>query len=211
MTRPQVGKLVRAYVPLIQEPHDGACSLARRFFRPSPGPAHFTYLGAFFEEQLGFTTREIGYGYMATGGGFFIGSVIGGGKLRDIPLALIFTLTTIAIGILWAAILVAGVGPYLTIGMLMTLTMVGGIGRVAFTTLLANVSPAGSATTMVLNSSTITLGAAFGSLLGGVLIGFGGFQLLGDRTAGLRLLGGAGTGHHPCREHRAEPHPSAPL
>ncbi|MEZ4521907.1 MAG: hypothetical protein R3A46_09750 [Thermomicrobiales bacterium] len=38
---------------------------------------------------------------------------------------------------------------------------------------------------MVLNSSTITLGAALGSLIGGTLIGFGGFRLLG---AGLPIF-----------------------
>ena len=209
VTRPQVGKLVRAYIPLIQD-RMMVLLFGAALLQAIAWTGPFTYLGAFFEEQLGFTTREIGYGYMATGGGFFVGSVIGGGKLRDIPLALIFTMTTVAIGILWAAILIAGLGPYLTIGMLMTLTMVGGIGRVAFTTLLANVSPAGSATTMVLNSSTITLGAALGSLLGGLLIGFGGFQLLGIGlpvfafSAGLILvITRAGASR--------EAHPSTPL
>ncbi len=170
--------LVEAYLPLIAERRMvllfGAALLQAIAWT---GP--FTYLGAFFEDQLGFTTQEIGYGYMATGAGFFAGSVLGGGRMRGVPLATIFALSTALIGVLWAAILIADAGPYLTVGMLVCLTVVGGIGRVAFTTLLANVSPAGAATTMVLNASTITLGAALGSLLGGSLIGLGGYRLLG--------------------------------
>jgi DHA1 family inner membrane transport protein len=182
--RPSFSGLLRAYTPLIE---DRAMVLlfSAALLQAIAWTGPFTYLGAFFEEQHGFSTHEIGYGYMATGAGFFIGSLLGGGRLRGIPLVVVFTLSTISIGVLWASILTAGVGPYLTIGMLAALTLVGGIGRVAFTTLLANLSPAGSATTMVLNSSTITLGAALGSLLGGALIGFGGFQLLG---AGLPLF-----------------------
>ncbi len=176
--RPSFGSLLRAYQPLVED-RTMVLLYSAALLQAIAWTGPFTYLGAFFEEQLGFSTREIGYGYMATGGGFFIGSLLGGGRLRGVPLVIVFTISTTSIGVLWATILTAGVGPYLTIAMLATLTMVGGIGRVAFTTLLANVSPAGSATTMVLNSSTITLGAAFGSLLGGALIGFGGFRLLG--------------------------------
>lgn len=176
--RPAFGGLLQAYMPLIQNRvmvllYGAALLQAIAWTGP------FTYLGAFFEEELGFSTQEIGYGYMATGAGFFVGSLLGGGRMRGIPLVMVFTLSTTSIGVFWALILTTGVGPYTTIGLLATLTMVGGIGRVAFTTLLANVSPAGSATTMVLNSSTITLGAALGSLIGGALISFGGFQLLG--------------------------------
>jgi DHA1 family inner membrane transport protein len=176
--QPALGGLLRAYTPLIQD-RTMVLLFSAALLQAIAWTGPFTYLGAFFEELHGFSTQEIGYGYMATGAGFFVGSLLGGGRMRGVPLVVVFTLTTITIGVLWAAILTAGLGPYLTIGMLATLTMVGGIGRVAFTTLLANLSPAGSATTMVLNASTITLGAALGSLLGGALIGFGGYQLLG--------------------------------
>jgi predicted MFS family arabinose efflux permease len=175
---PSLGSLLDAYMPLLQN-RVMVLLFGAALLQAIAWTGPFTYLGAFFEEELGFTTREIGYGYMSTGAGFFVGSLLGGGRMRGIPLVVVFTISTISIGVFWALILATGVGPYLTIGMLATLTMVGGIGRVAFTTLLANVSPAGSGTTMVLNSSTITLGAALGSLLGGLLIGFGGFALLG--------------------------------
>ena len=172
------GGLLRAYLPLIQD-RTMVLLFGAALLQAIAWTGPFTYLGAFFEEQHGFSTREIGYGYMATASGFLVGSLLGGGRLRGIPLVVVFTLSTVSIGVFWAMILITGVGPYLSIAMLATLTMVGGVGRVAFTTLLANVSPAGSATTMVLNSSTITLGAALGSLLGGTLISLGGFRLLG--------------------------------
>lgn len=178
VNRPVIGELLRAYLPLIQN-RTMVLLYSAALLQAIAWTGPFTYLGAFFEEQHGFSTREIGYGYMATGAGFFVGSLLGGGRMRGIPLVVVFAISTTAIGLFWALILASGAGPLVSIGMLATLTMIGGIGRVAFTTLLANVSPAGSATTMVLNSSTITLGAALGSLIGGTLISIGGFPLLG--------------------------------
>lgn len=170
--------LGRAYLPLLEDRRMllfyGA-SLLQAIAWAGP----FTYLGAFLDDQHGFSTGEIGYGYMATGAGFFLGSMIGGGRLGGIGLAPIFSVSTAIIGVFWAAILTLGTGPYLAILMLATLTLAGGIGRVAFTTLLADESPAGAGTTMVLNASIITLGAGLGTLIGGGLIGVGGYGLLG--------------------------------
>jgi predicted MFS family arabinose efflux permease len=175
---PSIRGLSAAYLPLLSDRkmvlfYGGSLLQAIAWTGP------FTYLGAFFEEVLHFSTREIGYGYMVTGAGFFVGSVIGGGRLGGIGLERIFIVSTAVIGLLWAAILVLDLPPYPTIALLATLTIVGGLGRVSFTTLLADETAAGSATTMVLNASLITLGAALGSLLGGLLIGLGGYPALG--------------------------------
>ncbi|CAN5749011.1 N/A [soil metagenome] len=176
--RPSLFGLVQAYVPLLGD-RKMVLFYSAALLQAIAWTGPFTYLGAFFEEHLGFSTAEIGYGYMVTAGGFLLGSVLGGGRLGGIRLTLVFAITTTIIGVFWLVVLTTNLGPYPTIGLLATLTLFGGIGRVAFTTLLANESPAGSGTTMVLNASTITLGAALGSLIGGVLIGFGGFPLLG--------------------------------
>ncbi len=176
--RPRVRGIARAYLPLLED-HKMVLFFSASLLQAIAWTGPFTYLGAFLEDELGFTTSEIGFGYMATGSGFFIGSVIGGGRLGGFRLIPVFIASTVSIGLLWASILVLGLGPYASIALLATLTAVGGIGRVAFTTLLADESPAGSATTMVLNASIITLGAALGTLLGGALIGLGGYQLLG--------------------------------
>jgi len=176
--RPALTDLIQAYLPLLRD-RKMVLFYGAALLQAIAWTGPFTYLGAFFEERFGFSTAEIGYGYMATAGGFLLGSVLGGSRLGGIRLVLVFTMTTTIIGVFWLAILTTNLGPYPTIGLLATLTLVGGIGRVAFTTLLANESPAGSGTTMVLNASTITLGAALGSLIGGALIGFGGFRLLG--------------------------------
>lgn len=139
----------------------------------------FTYLGAFLETAFDFSTQEIGYGYMMAGSGFFTGSLIGGGRMRGLGLVPIFALTTATVGVLWTLILVFQFHPLASLATIAVLTMVGGIGRVAFTTLLANETRGGAATTMVLNASVITLGAGAGSMLGGALIGLGGFLALG--------------------------------
>lgn len=176
--RPALLDLAQAYLPLLRD-RKMVLFYGAALLQAIAWTGPFTYLGAFFEERFGFSTAEIGYGYMATAGGFLLGSVLGGGRLGGIRLTLVFAMTTTIIGVFWLIVLTTNLGPYPTIGLLATLTLFGGIGRVAFTTLLANESPAGSGTTMVLNASTITLGAALGSLIGGALIGFGGFRLLG--------------------------------
>lgn len=167
-----------AYQPIIEERGMVLLFLASMFQAISwVGP--FTYLGAFLDETHGFTTQEVGFGFMMVGGGFFIGSVIGGGRLGGLDLRAIYAVTTALMGLMWGVVMIAPVGPYQTIALLGALTTIGGIGRVSFTTLLADETPAGPATTMVLNSSVLTLGAALGSLLGGLLIGGGGYSALG--------------------------------
>jgi predicted MFS family arabinose efflux permease len=50
---------------------------------------------------------------------------------------------------------------------------------VVIATLFVRESPAGTATTMVLNGTTLNLGSAVGAALGGVLIALGGYSALG--------------------------------
>jgi predicted MFS family arabinose efflux permease len=50
---------------------------------------------------------------------------------------------------------------------------------VSVVALLADESPAGAGTTMVLNGSVLNLGTAGGAVLGGGLIAFGGYAALG--------------------------------
>jgi predicted MFS family arabinose efflux permease len=56
---------------------------------------------------------------------------------------------------------------------------IGAFGWVAGTTLLVNTTPAGSATTMVLNGSATNLGSAGGGLIGGILLATGGYAAIG--------------------------------
>lgn len=146
----------------------------------------FTYLGALLADRYGFSTQAVGLAYIAVGGGFFTGSLLGGGRLGGAPPRTLYAASTLLVTVLWAVMLIVTIGSVATIIALACLTVVGGIGRVCLTTILASESPAGPATTMVLNSSMMTLGAALGSLIGGVLIGVGGYQALGF---GLPLFG----------------------
>jgi DHA1 family inner membrane transport protein len=146
----------------------------------------FTYLGALLADRYGFSTQAVGLAYVAVGGGFFTGSLLGGGRLGGAPPRVLYAASTLLVTLLWALLLILTIGSVQTIVALACLTVVGGVGRVCLTTILASESPAGPATTMVLNSSMMTLGAALGSLIGGVLISFGGYSALG---LGLPLFG----------------------
>jgi predicted MFS family arabinose efflux permease len=53
------------------------------------------------------------------------------------------------------------------------------VGLVATSTLLTEETPAGRATTMVLNRSAISLGTALGSAVGGLLLAVSGYGALG--------------------------------
>lgn len=66
----------------------------------------------------------------------------------------------------------------------MGMAFVAGITFTSITAMLAGERTLGPATTMVLNISTIALGAALGSATGGLLIRIGGYELIGIAALG---------------------------
>lgn len=182
---PSLRRVRDAYMPLLRD-RTMVALMSASTLQAIAWVGPFTYLGALLADRYGFSTQAVGLAYVAVGGGFFIGSLLGGGRLGGVSPRVLYAASTLLVTLLWALMLIVTIGSVQTIVALACLTVVGGIGRVCLTTILATESPAGPATTMVLNSSMMTLGAAFGSLIGGVLIGFGGYQALGF---GLPLFG----------------------
>jgi predicted MFS family arabinose efflux permease len=69
--------------------------------------------------------------------------------------------------------------PRVVLPLLLVASMAAAICSVSVVALLADESPAGAGTTMVLNGSVLNLGTAGGAVLGGTLIAFGGYPALG--------------------------------
>lgn len=138
----------------------------------------FLYLGAFYAGR-GLALRQIGLAYMVASGGMFAGNLAAGRWLAGVDLRRAFAATTALLGLAWAAVYVLPLPTSLLVAAATVAAGASGFGWIALTTLLAAETPAGPGTTMVLNSSVFALGSAFGSAAGGLLIGLGGYALLG--------------------------------
>jgi DHA1 family inner membrane transport protein len=137
-----------------------------------------TYLGAFLGDELGLSTRQIGFVYTVGGLGFAIGSVSAGGRLHMGPPRATVAVTC-AIGAVTVGLLLLSATTWACVGLLIVASLASAISGVGIVALLAAESPVGSGTTMVLNGSVLNLGAAGGTALGGGLIAVGGYDALG--------------------------------
>ncbi len=147
-----------------------------------------TYIGAYLGDELGLETSEIGWAYMAGGGGYFIGTKIAGGRLGGHDLKAIYGIGTIAMGVLLGLAVSLPVGAATAIGIIALAAIAGGFGWVALVTLVSSSSPAGQGTTMSLNAAMFQIGSAFGGLCGGLLLAIGGYATLGLGLMGFAFL-----------------------
>lgn len=138
-----------------------------------------TYAGAFLVDELGFTVREVGYAFMVQGGGAFLGSFAGGGRLGRFNLRTFYTLMMVLMGLLILATFSLPSGPYLTVLLLFGTGLTQIAGWVCLATILANETPVGQATTMVLSRAVLGLGGALGAAAGGLVLDHSGYPALG--------------------------------
>jgi predicted MFS family arabinose efflux permease len=136
-----------------------------------------TYLGAYLGDELGLTTRQVGFAYMLGGSGSTLGSFIAGTRLLGISARMFIAVTNLAGGAL-VAIVMWSSSTTLVLLLLPLATMVASMGGVAVASLLAVESPAQAGTTMALNASLLNGGAAAGAALGGALIALGGYHAM---------------------------------
>ncbi len=172
------GALWSAYRPLLRDRSTltlfGATAL-----RTTCWIGLLTYFGAYLDEELGLSTRQVGLAYMVGGAGYCLGSLAAGGRLGGLPLRPVTAATNAAMGLLVGLIVALPVGPIATVALLSLAAFIGAIGAVGLTALLSEVSPGGSGTTMALNAAIFNLGAAGGAAVGGVLLAFGDYEALG--------------------------------
>lgn len=137
-----------------------------------------TYAGAYFIIERGLSTGMSGIVYVAGGAGFLTGSLVAGGRLgRFQPIQMVVWATVVS-GVLFGMLFVLP-GVPLPLASLALGGFIGSFGWVAATTLLSNTTPAGAATTMVLNGSGTNLGSAAGGAVGGFIIASSGYSTAG--------------------------------
>ena len=182
--------ILAAYQPLLR--HRPTLGLIAAALLGSAGIwSTWTYVGAFYAEQYGFSTQAIGWVYMVTGLGVLAGNLATGGRLGRLPLRPLVIVTRLLMSLFIAAMLLLPLHAFVSVGLLTLSTVMLGTGIVATSMLLTNESPAGRATTMTLNASALSLGTAVGSSLGGLLLTLGGYPALGMGAVVLSSASGA--------------------
>ena len=151
--------------------------------------AAFTYNGAYFIDELGLSTQEFGLVAAFGSGAFALGS-FAAGKLGRIDRRSLFGVTMMLAGVVFAPAYLEQTGPISAMIFFAIGFFAVGVGAVALIDLLAEHTPTGQATTMVLNESVFSAGAAVGAAAGGITIGLGGFGALAILLLAVGLIGG---------------------
>ncbi|MEZ4521358.1 MAG: MFS transporter [Thermomicrobiales bacterium] len=138
-----------------------------------------TYIGAYFADELGLSTAQIGWAYMVGGGGYFVGTKIAGSRFQNINLRTLYGISTLLMGIFLGLSISLPAGAIPSICLVAIAGITGGVGWVGLVTLISTSSPAGQGTTMSLNAAMFQIGSALGGLFGGLLLAVGGYATLG--------------------------------
>jgi len=170
------GEILRSYLPLLHSRPMLAlfgASVSRGVLFTSA----LTYLGAYFVDELGLSVQE--FGLVAAGGGaaFALGSFVAG-QLGRVDMRPLFALSTTLAGVWFACAYGFGFAPLATAGLIALAYFFVGVSVVTMLDLLATTTPGGQATTLVINESIFSVGAALGAATGGLLIGLGGYGAL---------------------------------
>ena len=184
-----LGLFRRAYSPLAQHPPTVRLLVASAI-RAACWLGFLTYLGAFLDEEIGLSTRQIGLVYTVGGTGYAAGSVVAGRLLDLAPARWMVAAMSVVSGLATAAAVSISTAPFV-VGTIVVLATASAIASIGVVYLLSTESPAESATTMVLNSSMVNFGTAGGAAIGGALVAIGGYPMLGVGLSFFALLGAA--------------------
>jgi predicted MFS family arabinose efflux permease len=176
-SRLRVRELLAAYSPLLHHP-PSLRFLAVSGLRGMWWVGLLTYMGAFLGTVVGLSPQYVGLVYAMGGGAYTAGSIIAGNLLGGLSPRFVVTLSSLIGGVLVVPIFLLPV-PWVVVPLLIAVSVAAAICSVSVVALLADESPAGAGTTMVLNGSVLNLGTAGGAVLGGTLIAYGGYPALG--------------------------------
>ena len=149
------------------------------------------FLGAYFNEEHGFSTRAVGFVFVVAGGGYFAGTVTAGGRLGDFNPRMQAVLSLLGLAVGTGLLFALPAGSAVALAFLVIASISNGVFQVSVLTMAADRSPAGPSTTMVLTETVLSVGAALGGALGGLLLGAGGFAAMGFGLALAVTLGAA--------------------
>ncbi len=144
-----------------------------------------TYVAAFYVQQQGFSTQEVGWTYLVCGLGVMVGQLLAGGRIGKHPRRLVIW-SRIVSGVFMGSTLFLPIPALATVAVATVGLIANGASNVATVVLLTHTAPTARATTLTVNGSAMSLGSALGGALGGVLLATGGYALLG---AGTLILG----------------------
>lgn len=150
-----------------------------------------SFVGAFFSDEYDYSTGAVGFVFLVAGGGYFAGTLASGGRLGDFnPRA---QAALALLGMAAGAGLLFGLpaGPLPALGFLAVAAISNGVFQVSVMTMAADRSLAGPSTTMVLTETVLSIGAAAGGALSGLLLGAGGYVAMGAGLSLAVLLGAA--------------------
>ncbi len=171
------GALLAAYTPLLRHP-PSLRFLAVSALRGMWWVGLLTYMGAFLGTVVGLSPPHVGLVYALAGAAYTAGSITAGNLLGGVSPRLVVAVSSVIGGVLVCPMFLFPT-PWVVIPLLLVASAAAAICCVSVVALLADESPAGAGTTMVLNGSALNLGTAGGAILGGVLIAFGGYAALG--------------------------------
>jgi DHA1 family inner membrane transport protein len=140
--------------------------------------AIFTYVAAFFRHRHDLSTEQIGISYAISGLGLIAGNLLAARRLSGVPLRPLLAVTLLARGLLFAAVVLAPVGPIAAVALFTAVGFADGFTFVVAPTLLSRESPTGRGTTMALNGTAHSFGTALGGALGGLGLALGGYAYL---------------------------------
>ncbi len=149
------------------------------------------FLGAFFAEEHDYGTEAVGFVFLIAGGGYFVGTLIAGGRFGDYNPRAQAALSMLGLALGTLLVFITSLGPLLALACLGLAAVSNGVFQVGVMTMAADRSPTGLSTTMVLTETVLSIGAAIGGALSGVLLGVGGFTAMGAGLAVMGLLGAA--------------------
>jgi MFS transporter, DHA1 family, inner membrane transport protein len=141
--------------------------------------AALTYISAYMFDVHGLSLQGVSYLFFLTGCGYFLGTRLGDGRYARFSLHNTFALSTLAMGLMFAAMYLIHASLWIIITPLTIAVAAGGIGFVSLTIIMAEENTAGPATTMMLRQSGFSLGLAGGAVVGGLALALGGYDLLG--------------------------------
>ena len=176
-SRLRVRELLAAYSPLLHHP-PSLRFLVVSGLRGMWWVGLLTYMGAFLGTVVGLSPQYVGLVYAMGGGAYTAGSIIAGNLLGGLSPRFVVTLSSLIGGVLVVPIFLLPV-PWVVVPLLIAVSVAAAICSVSVVALLADESPAGAGTTMVLNGSVLNFGTAGGAVLGGTLIAYGGYPALG--------------------------------
>jgi predicted MFS family arabinose efflux permease len=147
----------------------------------------WTYYGAFYVQQHGFTTQQVGWVSLAAGLGVLLGQTAAGGWLGGHP-GRLFLGGCVGSGPLIGLSLLLPLPAPVAVALMAAGWLMHGLIMVSTVVLLVSQSPAGRATTLTLYASAMNLGVALGAALGGLALARGGYVALGLCTLALPLV-----------------------